>query len=54
MMITCLREEEISMLYTGHYYFGCTLPNDVISNSSMPIQMIITLGESEMTYNIRK
>ena len=47
-------EEEISMLYTGHYYFGCTLPNDVIKNSSMPIQMIITIGESEMTYNIRK
>lgn len=47
-------EEDIGMLYTGHYYFGCTLPNDVINNSNMPIQMVITIGDSEIIYNIRK
>ena len=46
-------EEKISTMYTGHYVFGCTLPNEVIT-SSEPLKMVITLGDNELTYNIRK
>lgn len=45
--------EEIDMMYTGHYVFGCTLPNAVM-NGDEPLSMVITLGDSEITYNIRK
>lgn len=45
--------EAIDKMYTGHYAFGCTLPNAVV-NSEEPLSMIITLGDSEITYNIRK
>lgn len=39
--------------YTGHYVFGCTLPTAVI-NGSEPLRMVIELGDSELTYNVRK
>lgn len=43
----------IGMMYTGHYVFGCTLPNPVmISNKSL--KMIITIDGNELTYIIRK
>ena len=46
-------EEPVGMMYTGHYIFGCTLPNEVIL-SKESLRMVITLGDNELTYNIRK
>lgn len=46
-------EELLEKMYTGHYVFGCTLPNEVV-NGEEPLSMIITLGDNEITYNIRK
>jgi len=46
-------EEEIDMMYTGHFIFGCTLPNAAI-NGAEPLKMIIKLGGNELTYHIRK
>lgn len=43
----------INPMYTGHYCFGCTLPNAVVE-SKAPLKMIITLDGNEITYNIRK
>ena len=45
--------EETEMMYTCHMVFGCTLPNAVVEGKE-PLQMIITLGGNELTYNIRK
>lgn len=46
--------EDIGMLYTGTYAFGATLPNSVISDTTSPVRIEITLGENELTYHIRK
>ena len=43
----------IGPMYAGHYFFGCTLPNAVLS-SKKPLAMIITIDGNEITYNIRK
>lgn len=43
----------IGPMYTGHYAFGCTLPNAVV-NSKKPLRMVITIDGNELTYNIRK
>lgn len=43
----------ISPMYTGHYVFGCTLPNAAI-NSKSPLRMEITIDGNVITYNIRK
>lgn len=43
----------IDPMYTGHFCFGCTLPNAVV-NSKAPLKMIITIDGNELTYNIRK
>lgn len=43
----------IDPMYIGHYVFGCTLPNRVIS-AKTPLKMVITIGGNEITYNIRK
>lgn len=43
----------INPMYEGHFVFGCTLPNAVVE-SKAPLQMIITIGGNELTYNIRK
>jgi len=43
----------VEPMYTGHYCFGCTLPNAVV-DSKAPLQMIITIDDNEITYNIRK
>lgn len=43
----------INPMYTGHYIFGCTLPN-VVVESKLPLRMEIKLGGNEITYNIRK
>ena len=45
--------EMTEMMYTCHMVFGCTLPNAVVEGKE-PLQMIITLGGNELTYNIRK
>ena len=37
---------------TGHYCFGCTMPN-AIFNSNEPLRMIIDLGGNEVGYTIR-
>jgi hypothetical protein len=44
----------IGMVYSGHYAFGCTLPNTVVEDESASLKMIITLGGNEITYWIRK
>ncbi len=43
----------IDPMYEGHYWFGCTLPNAIIE-STKPLQMIITIDQQEIIYNIRK
>ncbi len=43
----------IKSMYDGHYVFGCTLPNRVITDSK-PLRMEITIDGNEMTYHIRK
>lgn len=43
----------IDPMYAGHYVFGCALPNAIV-NSKKPLQMIITIGGNEITYNVRK
>ena len=43
----------INQMYTGHYAFGCTLPNSVVS-SKAPLRMEIEIDGNELTYNIRK
>jgi len=43
----------IEPMYTGHYMFGCTLPNAVI-NGKKSLRLIITIDGNEITYNIRK
>lgn len=45
-------EQPIDMVYTGHYVFGCTLPNAVV-NGTESLSMVIDLGGNELTYNIR-
>ncbi len=49
------REDEfpINPLYTGHYVFGCTLPNSVIEGKT-PLRMEIKIAGNELTYHIRK
>lgn len=46
-------EAELGPVYTGHYLFGCTLPNAVI-NGNEPLKIVVDLGGNELTYNIRK
>lgn len=43
----------IDPMYQGHYIFGCTLPNTVVT-SKKPLRMVIMLDGNEITYNIRK
>lgn len=52
-VITPAGEEEIGMVYTGHFIFGCTLPNAIVTGKE-PLRIEITLGGNEITYNIRK
>lgn len=46
-------EIPIDMVYTGHYIVGCTLPNQVV-NGDGPLRMEIKLGDSDLTFHIRK
>lgn len=39
--------------YTGHYVFGCTLPNAAVE-SELPLRLEINIGGNEITYHIRK
>ncbi len=43
----------IGPMYTGHYFFGCTLPNAIIE-SNKPLRLEIKLDEHEITYIVRK
>ena len=43
----------IDPMYSGHYCFGCTLPNAVVKSKN-PLRMVITIDGNEITYNIRK
>lgn len=43
----------IEPMYTGHYMFGCTLPNAIV-DSKAPLRLVITIDGNEITYNIRK
>ena len=46
-------QHEITPFYEGHYSFGCTLPNFVITDEA-PMYMVVTIGQTEIIYNIRK
>ena len=46
------KTHEIDMMYTGHYVFGCTVPNFVVEDKKSPLRMEIKLGDSELTYYI--
>ena len=46
--------KEIEPFYVGHYMFGCTLPNALAEDKKLPLEMLIKIGEVEITYNIRK
>ena len=52
-VITKADQFNIGPYYTGHYCFGCTLPNAVVS-SKKPLRMEITMDGNELTYYIRK
>ena len=43
----------ISPMYEGHYIFGCTLPNAVVTGKK-PLKLVITIDGNEIIYNIRK
>lgn len=43
----------IDPYYTGHYVFGCTLPNAVF-NSNKPLRFEIKIDGNEIIYNVRK
>ena len=43
----------IDPMYAGHYCFGCTLPNAVVSGKKS-LKLVITIDGNEITYNIRK
>lgn len=40
-------------MYTGHYFFGCTLPNAIIE-SNKPLRFEIMLDDHKITYVARK
>ena len=42
----------IDPLYTGHYIFGCTLPNAAVQGKES-LQMIVRIKGTEIVYNIR-
>lgn len=44
----------IDMMYTGHYVFGCTIPNFVVEDKKSPLRLEIKLGGNELTYYIIK
>ena len=48
------RDDQFSIdpFYAGHYCFGCTLPNAVVS-SEEPLKLVITIDGNEITYNVR-
>lgn len=46
--------EPISMMYTGTYVFGVTLPNYVVEDTKTSLSMVITVDGNELTYNIHK
>ena len=46
-------EMPIAPMYTGHYAFGCTLPNFIVEDKSAPLRMVITMNGHKLTYNIR-
>lgn len=46
-------EMSIEPMYTGHYVFGCRLPNAVVEDKESPLRMEITIGGHKLTYNIR-
>lgn len=43
----------INPMYTGHYAFGCTLPNAVV-NAKTPLRIEVVLPNMEFTYHVRK
>ena len=52
--ISIENEEPISQMYTGHYVFGCTLPNVVVQEKNTSLKMVISMEGNEFTYYIRK
>ncbi len=44
----------IDMMYTGHFVFGCTVPNAVAEDKKSSLRMEITLGGNELTYYINR
>ena len=52
--ISAENEEPISQMYTGHYVFGCTLPNVVVEEKNTSLKMVVAIDGNEFTYYIRK
>ena len=47
-------EENVGMMYTGHYVWGCTLPNEVVKNTSATLRMEVDLGGNTLIYHLRR
>ena len=44
----------VGPMYTRNFAFFCKLPKRVVNDKKSPLQMIIRIGDDELTYNIRK
>ena len=52
MVISAADQFAIMPFYIGHYCFGCTLPNTVVT-SSEPLRLEVKIDGNELTYNLR-
>ena len=44
----------ISPMYSDKFAFFCRVPKRVANDKNSPLQMILKIGDDELTYNIRK
>lgn len=44
----------VDKMYTRNFAFFCKLPKRVVNDKKSPLQMIIRIGDDELTYSIRK
>ena len=51
-VISAADQFAIMPFYIGHYCFGCTLPNTVVT-SSEPLRLEVKIDGNELTYNLR-
>lgn len=46
--------QPVGFMETGNYVFGCTLPNYVVEDKESALRMEVSIGETVLTYHIRK